>query len=145
MNNTVLLKNTLRQPLPLEYPGGSVSIASRGNLSCPEWMTKSENVRRALAAKHLVIVRIDENSTKDDVEPVVSSNELTQDATDKEAEHIEIEEEIEDVGKFGVDDDNLTCLDNVVDNEGGLESEDCPVLDFASMMDIVYTNGEAEQ
>ena len=50
------LKNMLRQPLPLEYAGGSLSIPSRGKFFCEPAHLATDPIARNLSSKRLSII-----------------------------------------------------------------------------------------
>ena len=50
------LKNMLRQPLPLEYAGGSLSIPSRGKFFCEPAHLATGPIARNLSSKRLSII-----------------------------------------------------------------------------------------
>jgi hypothetical protein len=50
------LKNMLRQPLPLEYAGGSLSIPSRGKFFCEPAHMATGPIARNLSSKRLSVI-----------------------------------------------------------------------------------------
>jgi hypothetical protein len=106
------LKNMLRQPLPLEYVGGSLSIPSRGKFFCEPAHLATGPIARNLSSKRLSI--IDDSAPDNEKVDKKSLEEVVLDDVSI------IQDEVPNTSNKEQCNDNLTKDMILFDNEIGL-------------------------